>query len=86
MIHAPLALARWLRKLTVMRCALLSCVALLISGCGLAGSGAAGTAGAASEAQQAAQARQTEDRVRAQIESAQQQAAEQRQKAEADAQ
>lgn len=69
-----------------MRSAVLTCVALLISGCGLAGTGAAVTASGASEAQQAAQAKQTEDRVRAQIGAAQQQAAEQRQKAEADAQ
>ena len=60
--------------------ALVSCLA----GCGLAGSGAAATAGAASEAQQAAQATQAEARVKQQIDTSYQQAAEQRRAAEPD--
>jgi hypothetical protein len=58
---------------------------LLVSGmcgCGLAGTGAAAAAGGASEVQQAAQARQTEEKVRQQVNAAQQQAAQQRQDAE----
>ncbi|HYL02793.1 MAG TPA: hypothetical protein VEU54_05190 [Steroidobacteraceae bacterium] len=54
----------------------------LLSGCGLGGTGAAGAAGASAETQQAAQARQTEERVRADIDAAQDQAAERRRAAE----
>ncbi|HKD54614.1 MAG TPA: hypothetical protein VKB72_10390 [Steroidobacteraceae bacterium] len=59
---------------------------LTLGGCGLAGTGAAGASGAAAEAQQAALAKQTEDRVKQQIDSAEQQASDQRRAAEAAAQ
>jgi hypothetical protein len=61
-------------------------VALLapLAGCGLAETGTATASGAANVAQEAAQARQTEDRVRDQIDAASRQAAEQRRAAEAD--
>jgi hypothetical protein len=62
--------------------ALVSC----LGGCGLAGTGTAATAGAASEAQQADRAKQTEARVKQQIDASYQQAAEQRRAAEADRQ
>ena len=57
-----------------------------LGGCGLAGSGAAGTAGAASEARQAAEAKQTEARVKQQIDASYEQAAGQRRAAETDGQ
>lgn len=58
----------------------------VLSGCGLAGTGTAAAGGAAAEAQQAAQARQTEQRVRDQIDTANRLAEEQRRAAEAQAQ
>ena len=54
----------------------------LLGGCDLAGSGAATTAGATSAAQQAGEAKGTEERVRRQIDAADQQAVEQRHAAE----
>lgn len=57
-------------------------LASLLTGCGLAGTGAAGAAGGASEVQQAAQARQTEEHVREQLNTAQDEAARQRAEAE----
>jgi hypothetical protein len=53
-----------------------------LGGCGLAETGAAAGAGAASQAQQAAQAKQTEERVKQQIDASYSQAAEQRRAAE----
>jgi hypothetical protein len=58
----------------------------VLSGCGLAGTGAAAAGGAAAEAQQAAQARQKEQRVREQIDAADRLAEQQRRAAEAQAQ
>ncbi|HYP80778.1 MAG TPA: hypothetical protein VEQ17_10845 [Steroidobacteraceae bacterium] len=46
-------------------------IAVLLTGCGLAETGAVATAGGASAAEQAKQARATEDRVRQQLEEAQ---------------
>ena len=59
---------------------------LALAGCGVAGTGAAPATRAVAEAQQAAQARQTEDRVKQQIDAAEQQGADQRRAAEAAAQ
>jgi hypothetical protein len=59
---------------------------LVLSGCGLAGTGTAAAGGAAAEAQQAAQARQAEQRVREQIEAADRLAEERRRAAEVQAQ
>jgi hypothetical protein len=57
-----------------------------LTSCGLAGTGTATATGAASAAQQASQARQTEERVKQQIDAAYSQAAEQRRAADQDAQ
>ena len=54
----------------------------LCAGCGLAGTAVATGTGAAAEAQQAQQAKQTEDRVRRELDQAQQAAAQQRSDAE----
>ena len=59
---------------------------VLLVGCGVAETGAAASSAAESAAQQAAQGRQTEDRVRQQIDAAYGQAEEQRRAAEKDAQ
>lgn len=48
------------------------CMAAMLSGCGLAETGAAAAAGGASAAEQAKQAKETEDKVRRDIEAAQQ--------------
>ena len=53
-----------------------------LGGCGLAETGTAAGAGAASRAQQAAEARQTEARVKLEIDASYQQAAEQRRAAD----
>jgi len=55
---------------------------LCLSACGVAETGAAAAAGGASEVEQARQGQQTEARVRQQLDSAYQQAAEQRKAAE----
>jgi hypothetical protein len=59
---------------------------LPLAGCGLAETGATAAAGGASAAQQAKQARETEAKVRQQIDAAYQQDAAQRKAAEAEAQ
>ena len=55
-----------------------------LCGCGLAETTTAAGAGAASQAQQAAQAKQTEERVKQQIDASYQQAEEQRRAADAE--
>jgi hypothetical protein len=57
--------------------------AALCTGCGLAGTAVATGTGAAAEVQQAQQAKQLEDRVKREVEQAQQSAAQQRNDAEA---
>lgn len=54
----------------------------LCAGCGLAGTAVATGTGAAAEVQQAQQAKQTEDRVKRELDQAQQAAAQQRNDAE----
>jgi hypothetical protein len=54
----------------------------LCAGCGLAGTAVATGAGAEAEVQQAQQAKQTEDRVKRELDQAQQEAARQRNEAE----
>jgi len=56
--------------------------AALFTGCGLAGTAVATGTGAAAEVQQAQQAKQTEDRVKRELDQAQQAAAQQRNDAE----
>lgn len=56
--------------------------AALCTGCGLAGTAVATGTGAAAEVQEAQQAKQTEDRVKRELEQAQQTAAQQRTDAE----
>jgi hypothetical protein len=56
--------------------------AALCAGCGLAGTAVATGAGAEAEVQQAQQAKQTEDRVKRELDQAQQAAAQQRTDAE----
>jgi Na+-translocating ferredoxin:NAD+ oxidoreductase RNF subunit RnfB len=56
--------------------------AALCTGCGLAGTAVATGTGAAAEVQEAQQAKQTEDRVKRELEQAQQTAAQQRSDAE----
>jgi hypothetical protein len=56
--------------------------AALCAGCGLAGTAVATGTGAAAEVQQAQQAKQTEDRVKRELDQAQQAAAQQRNDAE----
>jgi len=60
--------------------------ALLLCGCGLAGTAAGTAAGSAAEVEQARQARQMEDRARQQAEAAVQQDRAHREQAEKDAQ
>lgn len=62
------------------------CLLLQLAACGVAETGIAAAAGGASEAEQARQAKQTEARVREQLDSAYQHAAEQRKSADADSQ
>jgi hypothetical protein len=57
--------------------------AALCAGCGLAGTAVATGTGAAAEVQQAQQAKQMEDRVKRELDQAQQAAAQQRNDAEA---
>lgn len=64
----------------------LSLLLFALSGCGLAATGTAAAGAAGAEAQQAAQARQTEQRVRQQIDAANRVAEEQRHAAEAQGQ
>ena len=54
----------------------------MLSGCGLAETGAAAAAGGASAAEQARQAKQTEDKMRQQIDDAEKKGAEAREAAE----
>ena len=58
----------------------LVCCALAVTagGCGVAETGTAAAAGGSAEVQQAAQAKQTEERVKAQLDAAQAEAARQR--------
>jgi hypothetical protein len=56
--------------------------AALCTGCGLAGTAVATGTGAAAEVQEAQQAKQTEDRVKRELDQAQQAAAQQRNDAE----
>jgi hypothetical protein len=60
-------------------------VAALCAGCGLAGTAVATGTGAAAEVQQAQQAKQIEDRVKSEVDQAQQAAAKQRNDAESQA-
>jgi hypothetical protein len=63
---------------------LLATLSTALGGCGLADSGAAAAGGASAAAEQAAEARQAQERIRQQIESANQQALE-RERVAADA-
>lgn len=65
------------------RYAMILFAAVCLSACGLAETGAAAAAGGASAAEQAEEARQITDQVQADLEAAQQQAAENRRAAEA---
>ena len=65
---------------------LVAVVYTALAGCGVADTAVSGAAGAASEAQEARAAKQTEQQVRDQVQSAQQQAAEQRDQAEKNSQ
>lgn len=69
--------------LSLLRLALPLLAASLCAGCGLAGTAVATGTGAAAEAQQAQQAKQTEDRVKRELDEAQHNAAQQRSDAEA---
>lgn len=69
-------------KFTIMRLALPVIAAGLCAGCGLAGTAVATGTGAAAEAQQAQQAKATEDRVKRELDQAQQAAAQTRSDAE----
>lgn len=69
-------------RTTVYRFALPLLAAGLCAGCGLAGTTVAAGTGAAAEVQQAQQAKQTEDRVKRELDQAQQSAAQQRDDAE----
>ncbi len=60
-------------------------LALSLSGCGVADTGAAAAAAATSKAQEAREGLKTEARVREQLDAAMKQASDQRQAAEADA-
>jgi hypothetical protein len=66
----------------VLRLTLPLLAAGLCAGCGLAGTAVATGTGAAAEVQQAQQAKQTEDRVKRELDQAQQAAAQQRSDAE----
>jgi hypothetical protein len=67
---------------SLLRLALPLLAASLCAGCGLAGTAVATGTGAAAEVQQAQQAKQTEDRVKRELDEAQQAAAQQRNEAE----
>ena len=69
-------------RLNLLRLALPLFAAGLCGGCGLAGTAVATGTGAAAEVQQAQQAKQTEDRVKRQLDEAQRTAAQQRNDAE----
>jgi Na+-translocating ferredoxin:NAD+ oxidoreductase RNF subunit RnfB len=66
----------------LLRLALPVLAASLCAGCGLAGTAVATGTGAAAEVQEAQQAKQTEDRVKRELDQAQQAAAQQRNDAE----
>jgi hypothetical protein len=66
------------------RSLLLLALALPLTGCGLAETGSAAATAAASQAQEAREGLKTEARVRAQLDAAMKQAADQRNAAEAD--
>ncbi len=68
---------------SLLRLALPLLVASLCAGCGLAGTAVATGAGATAELEEAKQAKQTEDRVKRELDAAQQAAAQQRNDAEA---
>ena len=70
------------RRWSLLRLALPVLAGGACAGCGLAGTAVATGTGAAAEVQEARQARQTEDRVRQQLDQAQQAAAQQRADAE----
>ena len=85
MIGTALASADRARKLLSMsRAVTVFALATLLAGCDMAGSSATATVGADSSVRGAAGARATESRVRAQVDAAYQQAADQRQAAETD--
>lgn len=73
---------------TLMQCAvvrrvvILMCAVVLPAGCGVADTGAAAVSAAGSKAQEIREGRQTEQRVREQLDIANQQAAQQRKSAE----
>jgi hypothetical protein len=71
------------RKTGVLRMAVPLLAAALCAGCGLAGTAVTTGAGAAAEVQQAQQAKADEDRVKRELDAAQQAAAQQRSDAEA---
>jgi hypothetical protein len=68
--------------LRLLRLTLPLLAAALAAGCGLAGTAVATGTGAAAEVQEAQQAKQTEDRVKRELDQAQQAAAQQRNDAE----
>ncbi len=70
------------QRLEIVQLAIPVMVAGLLAGCGLAGTAVATGTGAAAEVQQAQQAKQTEDRVKRELDQAQQAAAQQRSDAE----
>ena len=67
---------------SLLRLALPLVAASLCAGCGLAGTAVATGAGATAEVEQAQQAKQTEDRVKRELDAAQQASAQQRNDAE----
>jgi tRNA1(Val) A37 N6-methylase TrmN6 len=78
---------RWDARLLALLCRIMPvAVAALCAGCGLAGTAVATGTGAAAEVQQAQQAAQIEDRVKREVDQAQQAAAQQRKDAESQAQ
>jgi hypothetical protein len=80
MIHSRISL--WNPgRLSLLRLALPVAISLC-AGCGLAGTAVATGAGAAAEVQQAQQAKATEDKVKSQLDQAQQDAAKQRDEAD----
>jgi hypothetical protein len=80
MVHSnkPGSNGRW----NLLRLALPALAVGAGAGCGLAGTAVATGAGAAAEVQEAQQAKQTEDRIKQQLDQAQQAAAQQRTDAE----
>jgi hypothetical protein len=67
----------------MIRTTLIVLASLSLCGCGLAETAATGATGAAAEAQQASQAQQTEQKVKDEVQAAQQQDADRRHAAEA---